>query len=145
MLKEQINKDYIQARKDKNKEVADTLRLLVTEIKNTEIDKRDTVTDDEVIAMVKRQVKGANTLIDETKGTDREAEGLASANAEIAILNKYLPTMLTIVQILEILEDAGATTDMNMGQLMGIVMKDHKAEVDGALVKTVVLENYINK
>ena len=51
--------------------------------------------------------------------------------------------MLSESEIKDILDAKGAAKGMNIGQLMGMIMKDHKSEVDGAVVKKVIDENYM--
>lgn len=140
-LQEQIELDLIQARKDKNAEKTGVLQLIKAGIEKAEIAKRDTLTEDEVLAVVKKEHKQGKESLEAAVAADRR-NLVHSYSDKLYIIEKYLPQQLTEDEILAILKVGGAQKGDNIGKLMGLVMKDYKSQVDGALVKKVINENF---
>lgn len=134
---------YLTARKNKDKKTADTLRLLISDIDNEQLEVKRDLNESEIIAVIKRHIKSIDKLRKEVAGSSREAEVIESTQADLDLLNSLLPKMLSEDEILAVLESKGAEKGMNMGQLMGMIMKDHKDEVNGATVKAVIEANFV--
>jgi len=99
------------------------------------------LSDDEVLAVIRRAVKQRKDSIEQfTKGGRTD---LAEAEqAELAILEKYLPSMMSQADIKVIAEakkaEMGITDKSKTGMLMSALMKDLKGKADGGDVKAVV-------
>ncbi len=99
------------------------------------------LTDEEAMSVIKRQVKQRKDSIEQfTKGGRPE---LADAEkAELAILETYLPKMMSQDEIRVIAEkkkaELGVADKAGAGKLMGAVMKETKGMADGGDVKAVV-------
>jgi uncharacterized protein YqeY len=119
----------------------DVLRVIQSEIKQEEIDYKKTVTPDEVITILKREIKKRRDSIDEASKAGRE-DIVTPLHAEIAIIEVFLPTQLTREQIEVLARDAvaqsGATNAKEMGKVMAILMPQVKGIADGKLVNDVV-------
>ena len=140
-LQEQIELDLIQARKDKDAEKTGVLQLIKAGIEKAEIAKRDTLTEDEVLAVVKKEHKQGKESLEAAVAADRK-NLVHSYSDKLYMIEKYLPQQLTEDEILAVLKVEGAQKGDNIGKLMGLVMKDYKSQVDGALVKKVITDNF---
>ena len=140
-LREQIELDLIQARKDKDAEKTGVLQLIKAGIEKAEITKRDTLTEDEVLAVVKKEHKQGKESLEAAVVAGRK-NLIHSYSDKLYMIEKYLPQQLTEDEILAILKVGGAQKGDNIGKLMGLVMKDYKSQVDGALVKKVITDNF---
>lgn len=140
-LQEQIELDLIQARKDKDAEKTGVLQLIKAGIEKAEIAKRDSLTEDEVLTVVKKEHKQGKESLEAAVVAGRK-HLIHSYSDKLYMIEKYLPQQLTEDEILAILKVGGAQKGDNIGKLMGIVMKDYKSQVDGALVKKVISENF---
>lgn len=141
ILLEQITNDMKAAMKAKDSAALSTLRMLKSAIKNKQIDTPQEMTEEEVQAVVKSQVKQLKDSIASFQEGGREemAEG---AKAEVAILEKYLPAQMeddaleSVVK--QVIEETGATSKADMGKVMGAAMKAVAGGADGNRVKAIV-------
>ena len=140
-LQEQIELDLIQARKDKDAEKTGVLQLIKAGIEKAEIAKRDTLTEDEVLAVVKKEHKQGKESLEAAVVAGRK-HLIHSYSDKLIYIEAYLPQQLTEEEILAVLKVEGAQKGDNIGKLMGLVMKDYKSQVDGALVKKVITDNF---
>jgi len=139
-IKEQI-KDAMRA-KDQVKLM--TLRGLVAAFGAELINKKSNAPelgDEEALAIVKRSVKQRKDSIEQFEKGGRP-ELAEAEKAELAILEGYLPQMMSKDEILKIAEakktEMGVTDKSKMGMFMGALMKELKGKADGADVKEVV-------
>lgn len=141
-MKEQLMKELKQAMKEKDVLKKGLLQLLIAGIKNEEIKEKRELTKDEQLTVIKRELKQTKDSLEQAVNADRK--DIAEEQCKkIKILETFLPKFLTESEILEVLKSKGAVKGMNKGQLIGMVMKEHKSEVDGALVNKVVTENFM--
>ncbi len=143
-LKEQLMADFKEAMKAHDDTAKNTISLARAAIKQYEVDNREELDDAGIIAILSKQVKmRKDALADfETAGRTDLADAY---NAEIEILNKYLPEQLSREKVLEIVKETAAALGIeggrqNMGKLMGPVMGKVKGLADGSMVKDVVME-----
>lgn len=148
MLKDQIEKALLTARLDvaKKKPNADvakeTLTLLKASIQNEAIKNQAELSDEEIVTIVKSNVKQLNQTLDSAKVAERQ-ELIEKTEAQIALLSVYLPQTMTEDQILDYLKD-NFSVDMPFGQAMGKIMKDLSGKIDGATAKS-ALQKYLQK
>jgi uncharacterized protein len=103
----------------------------------------DELSDEEVLNVIRRAVKQRKDSIDQfTKGG--RADLAESEQAELAILETYLPAQMSKEEVLKIAEakkaELGVTDKTKAGLLMSTLMKELKGKADGAVVKQVVDE-----
>ncbi len=144
LLEETINKDYIQAMKDKIPERSGALSYLRAMIKQVKVDKRlEQVSDDEVIAVIKKQIKQRQDSIEQFEKGGRP-ELAAKERAEIDIMKVYLPTEMAAdeikVVIDQVVKETGAASMKDMGNVMKVVREKVGARADGKLVSELVKE-----
>ncbi|MFA7244376.1 MAG: GatB/YqeY domain-containing protein [Patescibacteria group bacterium] len=135
-LSEQINTDFIAAYKDKDEAKSSVLRMLKSSIKNEEIAQKTSLSDDDVIKIIQREIKQRNDSIAEyDKGGRPDLS--EKEKAEIDILNKYLPTQLSDDEIEAIVRKV-AENESDFGKIMGAVMPQVAGKADGNRVSAVV-------
>ena len=136
-----INKfqdDWFLAKKSKNKRVADTLGFLYAAMQNKRIELGRMLTTDEMISVVKKQIKQINETLEFAIKGDR-VETAEKCRDELAILSDYLPEELSYDDIkarVSVLVDSS----MNKGQAMKIAMGALRSMADGKLIAKAVSE-----
>ena len=142
-LKEQLRTDMADAMRTGDKEKRDTLRLLLAAVKQVEIDDQKELTDDDVVEVLNKQAKQRRESIADYGAAGRE-DLVHEEEAQLAIIDTYLPTQLSREQIAElagqVIGDIGAESPKDMGQVMGRLMPQVKGIADGRLVNEVVRE-----
>jgi len=138
-LLEQIEKDYQQAVKERKEDVVSVLRLLLAALKNAKIEKRQELDQQEVVKVIKSEIKKRNESIKEYEDAQRQDLADKEKN-ELEILKPYLPEQLSEDQVrAKVQEIISGIEDLdNFGQVMGKVMAELKDQADGALVKQIV-------
>lgn len=148
MLKEKIDQDYIISYKEKDELKISVLRILKSAIKNAEIDKKDQLSDEEIIAVIKREIKQRNDAIEIYKKSGKE-EALKKEKAESELLKLYLPVQMNEDEIRHIakqtIQDLNASDVGKTGQVIGSIMNQCKGKADGAVVSKIVRELLQNK
>lgn len=130
-LKNELTQQMKTAMKAGDKVRLSTVRMLLAELKNEEF--RPGNTDD--LAVLKRYAKALARAIDDftNAGADQRA---AQTQAELAIVEEFLPSMLTDDQLAQaidaILAEHGFDNPRQMGQAMGMLIKAHPSQIDGA-------------
>ncbi|MDF1875689.1 GatB/YqeY domain-containing protein [Sulfurimonas sp. SAG-AH-194-I05] len=140
-LRETINQDVKTAMKAKETKKRDALRLLVSACKQIEIDERKELSDDDVIAIIQKQVKSRNDSIVQYVNGGRE-ELAQIERDEIAFYMPYLPAQLSdealTNAVKSVIEKVGATTMKDMGKVMGMASKELAGKADGKRINVCV-------
>lgn len=123
MMFERINVDMVQAMKEKNKFNLSVLRMLKSALQLEKINKKDDLSDDDVIAVIKKQVKMRNDSITEFKKFDRTEE-IKNLEKEVAVLKAYLPEELSEEAIDEKIEEVFQKVNPTSMKDMGLIMKE---------------------
>ena len=144
MLKEKLEKDYIEAMKAKQAQKVSTLRLLRAAVKNAEIDKmKKFESDAEVEAVIKTEVKKMREALEMATAAGR-TEMAEQAEIELKILVAYLPEQMDEASVravvAEKIKEMGPVTIKEMGRVTGEVLKELKGKADGGLVSKIVKE-----
>ena len=143
-IKEQLMADFKEAMKAKDEIAKNTISLARAAVKQYEVDNREELSDEGIIAVLAKQVKMRKDALADFEKAGR-TDLAESYKAEIAILNKYLPEQLSEDKVLEIVKATAIELGIeggkqNMGKLMGPVMAKVKGQADGNLVKKVVMD-----
>lgn len=143
MLFLNIRKDLNEAQLAKDAVKVSVLRLLLSEIKNAEIDKRGDLTEDDIISVIQKEAKIRREAAEGFRLGQRE-EQAQKEEAELKILESYLPAQLSNEQLTIIIEESikevGAKGIADMGKVMGVTMGKVKGEADGNSVSNIVRE-----
>lgn len=141
VLLETINQDLKTAMKAGQSDVTGTLRLLVASLKNEKIAKQKDLADEEVMAVVLREVKKRKEAA-AAFGAAARPELAQKEEQELAVLKKYLPEQVTEEEIKKIITQvAQENSGMPFGQVMGKVMAQLKGRADGNVVQRLVKEH----
>ncbi|HXG26404.1 MAG TPA: GatB/YqeY domain-containing protein [Candidatus Binatia bacterium] len=140
-LRERIQSDITAAMRSGDVLRRDTLRMAESAIYNAEKRDRRQYSDEEVVAVLTREVKTRRESVEAFRKGGRE--DLASKEeGEIAILAAYLPEQLTEAEIEALVEEAiaatGATSPRDMGKVMGWLVPRTKGRADGRVVSQTV-------
>ena len=140
MLK-QIEKDMMEALKNKNKEKAGALRLLISKCKNKAIEVGHELSDTEVIKVLQMAAKQHKESIRMYKEGNRD-DLVESEMYELQIVESYLPSMMSedeVRRLVEnIIEEVGASKMSDFGKVMPLVMQRGAGKVDGNLAQSIV-------
>lgn len=142
-LQERIEQDYKTAFRSGKADVVSTLRMLKAQIKNAEIARRKFLDDNEMLEVVIADAKRHKDAIAQYfKG--KRPELAAKEQAELTILEQYLPDQLTDDELRdivgELIASLGAQGPRDIGKVMGAVMAKVRGQTDGAKVKKFVSE-----
>lgn len=119
---EKINEDLKNAMKEKDTFKLSVLRMLKSALQLEQIAKKHELDDNEVAAVLKKQVKVRKDSLEEYKKYDK-AELVESLEKEIAILAAYLPEEMNKEDITKVVEDAINEVKPTSMKDMGLVMK----------------------
>lgn len=130
---DRINEDLKAAMKSKDAERLSTLRMVKTALKNREIDKMESLTDEEAIKILQSLVKQRRDSIEQYQQAGR-IELAEKEAAEIKIIEEYLPAALDDAAIARVVEETIAETGASSMKEMGAVMKAVMAKLTGQTV-----------
>ena len=132
----------VEAMKAKDKARKDSLSMLLSALKNAEIDKRSPLTEEEADAVVKKEIKQVKETID-TAPADR-ADIIEEAKKRLAVYQEFAPADMTEDQIREtiqkVLAELGieAPTAKDKGKIMKSLMPLVKGKADGKIVNEIL-------
>ena len=142
-LKESLLTAMKEALKAKNSLKLNTIRGLISEVKNREIDLRRDLEDDEIISIVSSQIKKrkeASTLFDQGGRSDLSEK----ENQEIAFLQEYLPEPISEEdlrkRLKEVILELGVSDIKDLGKVMKIIIPEFKGRADNGQIKNLVAE-----
>jgi uncharacterized protein YqeY len=123
-LKDQITEDMKTAMRAKDSERLGTIRLLLSAMKQKEVDERVVLDDAMVVAIVDKLIKQRKDSIEAFKKAER-ADLADKEEAEMAVLQTYLPQRMSADEVLAevktIVAELGASGPGDMGKVMGVV------------------------
>ena len=137
-IRDKIDNDYKNALKSKDKNKISTYRLILSGIKDLDINNRSgpnkKETDDEDIKkLLKKMIKQRSESIEIYKKNNR-SDLLEIEQGELGILSEYLPEQLSEADTekicKEIIKNSGASSLKDMGKVMGVLKKNHADTID---------------
>jgi uncharacterized protein YqeY len=140
-LKERLHKDMQKAAKERNSLALSALRMALAEIKNKEIEARGELADDAVLKVLASAVKRRRESIELFLKGNRP-ELAEKEQAEIVVLEAYLPKGLSEAEIEALVREAiaavGAKAPSDMGRVMKELMPKVAGRADGKTVNEIV-------
>ncbi len=131
-------KDAMRARDTLRKRV---LRLALASIKNAEIEKQAELSEAEVVKVLQKEVKERRDTIEGAQKAGRD-DLVAEAEAEIAVLETYLPQQLSEAELEALVRgtiaEVGAASMREMGKVMSAIMPKVQGRADGKAVSQMV-------
>lgn len=142
-LKQQLRDDVATAMREGDAERRDTLRLVLAAVQQEEIDRQVVLDNSGVEAVLAKQAKQHRESIEDAEKAGR-FDLVAQEEAELAIIEPYLPQLMTEDEIravaADVISELGASGVQDTGRVMGRLMPELKGRADGRLVSQVVRE-----
>lgn len=142
-LEQKVMDDYKQAFKDKNEERKGILNYIVAQLKNKKIETQKDLSDDDVISVIKKEMKSRNESIEFLEKAGKSDDITIERN-NIAILQEYVPQMLSEEQLRALVQEQ--ITELGVqdlkaerGKVTGAIMASHKAVVDGKMLNDIMM------
>lgn len=146
-MREKILNDLISAMKNKDKETLTVLRMVKGAIQLEEINKKQELNDEDVIAVLSKQIKTRKESIVEFEKAGR-TDLVEQTTSEIDILSKYMPEQLSEEEIIKVIDEAFNTLKpekpSDMGKLMGFLTPKLKGKADMSFVSKTIKERLAN-
>lgn len=141
-LNKQLVQDMKEAMKDKDKTRLSVIRMLRAALQNEAIAKGvESLSEEDAMMIVSRQVKQMQESLEEFKAANRD-DLIEKTEAELAVIEQYMPEQLTEAELEEIVKKAitstGAKTKRDFGKVMGTVMPQVRGKADGSIVQQIV-------
>lgn len=139
---ELVRAAMVEAMKAKDKDRKDSLSMLLSALKNAEIDKRSPLTEDEANAVIKKELKQTKETMD-TAPADR-TDIIEEARKRMEVYQEFAPADLTVDQITEIINGVLKELEMEVptakdkGRIMKVLMPLVKGKADGKVVNEVL-------
>ncbi len=142
-LKQRLTEDIKQAMKGGDTVKRSTLRLLMSSVKNAEIAKQADLDDGDILGIIAKEIRQHQESIESFKQGNRQ-DLVAKEEAEMAILQGYLPQQMTREEIVEaarqVIGEVGAQGPGDKGKVMKDLMPKLKGRADGKEINNIVTE-----
>jgi len=143
MLKQKLADDLKQALRGEDKLRRSVIRLVMAAIKNAEIARQTTLDDTDILGIIAKETRQRHESIDAFKQGNRP-DLVAQEEAEMAILNEYLPQQISREEIIQtarqIIDEVGAQGIRDKGKVMPQLIAQLKGKADGREINAVVTE-----
>ena len=140
-LLKNITDEMYLSMKSGDKEKANTLRTLISKLKDQQIKLRKDISDEEALKIIKTLVKQRKESAEIYSKAGRE-ELAQKENFEISILENYLPKLMSEEDILslikKIVDETNAKDLSDIGKVMPLVMQRGKGKVDGRIANRIL-------
>ncbi len=140
MLLDTITADMKDAMRARDSLRTQVLRMIMSDCRNVEVDKRRELTEEDVLAVLKRGIKSREDSEDQYRNAGR-ADLADKEGAEVAILKTYLPRQISGPELEAIvaaaIQETGAAGPKDIGKVMKAVLAKCGAQVDGKEVNQV--------
>ena len=139
---DEVRADMVKAMKAKDKDTKETLSMLLADLKNKAIDKREDLTPEEETQVILKEIKQTKETLDMTPA-DR-TEIIEECNKRLAVLEQYAPKMMDEAEIKEVVASVLAEMGLDAppakdkGKIMKNLMPIVKGKADGKLVNEIV-------
>ena len=142
-LKQKLTDDLKQAMRSGDKVRRSAIRLLLAAIGNAEIARRAALEDADILGIIAKEVRQRHESIEAFKQGNRQ-DLIAQEEAELAILQEYLPQQISREEIVEaarrVIEEVGAQGLGDKGKVMPKLIAQLKGRADGREINAVVTE-----
>jgi uncharacterized protein YqeY len=136
-LKERITEDMKAAMRSGEKERLGVIRLITSAIKQREVDERIVLDDTQVLSVLEKMIKQRKESVVQFQAGNRQ-DLVDKENSEITLLQGYLPSQLSEVELDSLIGEAvvstGASSIKDMGKVMAIIKSKAQGRADMAAV-----------
>ena len=140
-LKARVINDMKLAMKAKDKDALKAVRMILGAIKQKEVDDRIELDDTQVLAVIQKMVKQRKDSISQFKDADR-TDLVEIEEAELVIINNYMPAQLSEAEIATAVDkaiaDTNASSMQDMGKLMGMLKGQLGGKADMGTVSALI-------
>ncbi|MDP8904479.1 MAG: GatB/YqeY domain-containing protein [Chloroflexota bacterium] len=140
-LYQRLEQDLADAIRQRDEMRRDSLRMAIAAAYNAQKTAGRTLTDDEVVSVLAREIKTRRESIEAFADAGR-ADTAAQEQAKLEILAQYMPTQLSEDELGELvrqaIEQTGATSARDMGRVMASVMPKVRGRAEGRQVNALV-------
>ncbi|MBK9604666.1 MAG: GatB/YqeY domain-containing protein [Anaerolineales bacterium] len=141
--KTQLNESVKDAMKSGDELRKRTLRMVLAAVKQAEVDKQTTIDDMAVVALIQKEIKNRREAIEEAKKAERP-DLIGDNEAEIKVLEVFLPKAMPIEELRALVQAAiaetGAAAPSDMGKVMKIVMPKVAGRAPNDMISSTVKE-----
>ena len=127
---EKLDKDMIEAMKNKEKDRLTVIRMVKAALKQEQIDHKKEINDDLLIDVVTKQIKMRKDSISEFEKGNRK-DLIEKTEEEIKVLENYLPEQLSMEEVIKIIDEIMDEVKPESSKDMGKVMKEAQAKLKG--------------
>ncbi len=142
-IKAQLNEAMKQAMRSNDDVTRRTTRMALAAVKQAEVDKRTTLDDAAVIALLQKEIKNRREAVEEAKKANRP-DLVADNEAEIAVVERFLPKAMSAEELRALAQAAiaetGASSQADMGKVMKALLPKVAGRAAGDQVSAVVKE-----
>ena len=142
-LKQKLTDDLKQALREGNKVKRSAIRLAIAAIKNAEIARQVTLNDADILGIIAKEIRQRKESIEAFKLGNRQ-DLVAQEEAELAVLEQYLPRQMTREEIIaearRVIAEVGAQGLSDKGKVMPKLIAQLKGKADGREINEVVTE-----
>ena len=142
-LKPKLMDDLKQAMRGGDKVRRGVIRLLMANIKNAEIAHQSELDDADILGIIAKEIRQRKESIESFKQGNRD-DLVAQEEAELAVLQEYLPRQMTREEIIaearRVIEEVGAQGPGDKGKVMPKLIAQLKGKADGREINAVVTE-----
>lgn len=140
-LKDKLQSDLKDAMRTGDELRKNTLRMTLAAIKMAEIEKRDPIDELAMLAIIQKEVKSRRESIADAQRANRN-DLVQTAEQEISLLEQYLPKAIDAAELealaRQVIEEVGATSLREMGQVMKILIPRLQGRATGDQTSQVV-------
>lgn len=134
-----LQTDQANARRAQDKDLVLVLGMLISEVKNREIELRRDITDDDVLDVVRKAIKRRKESVAVYEKAER-ADLASKEQAEATALERYLPPQVHSDELRAAVVAAVAGGAANVGAVMATVMPQFKGRADGSTINALARE-----
>ena len=143
VLKQKLTDDLKQAMRGGDRVRRSVIRLVQAAVKNAEITRQATLEDADILGIMAKEVRQRKESIEAFKKGNRQ-DLVAQEEAELAILQEYLPQQITREEVMaearRVIEEVGAQGLSDKGKVMPKLIAQLKGRADGREINAVVTE-----
>ncbi|WP_297454476.1 GatB/YqeY domain-containing protein [Persephonella sp.] len=140
-LLKKLQDEMKAAMKSGQKDRLSVIRMLISEIKKVQIDKKKELSDEEIIEVLQRYAKQRKESIKQYREAGRE-DLAQKEEFELGVVQEFLPQPLSQEELEKIIDETiaelGASSMKDMGRVMKAVLEKVKGRADGATVSAIV-------
>ena len=142
-LKEKLKNDLKQAMKSGDTLRRSVIRLVLSAVKNAEIARQADLEDSDILGVIAKEARQREESIEAFKQGNRQ-DLLAAEEAELSVLQEYLPRQITrdeiITEARRVIQEVGAQGPGDKGKVMPKLIAELKGKADGREINAVVTE-----